>query len=137
MKKDLADFLKNLTIVNKDIVKYADEKGNIIYANINSLYASCTYLELNKSQYEQMVFQQTITPDDYNIVEVKTQTSKYEITKKEEDRFTLVDTTAKVRQVWIVANSLQFSKCFKTKEEAEKLVQEIEDYIENNNKIND
>lgn len=137
MKKDLTNFLENLTKINKDLIKYQDEKGNIIYAPINSLYASCTYLELNKQQYEQMVFQQTITPDEYNVIEIKTQTSKYEITKKEEDRFTLVDTTAKVRQIWIVANQLQFSKCFKTKEEAEKLVQEIEDYIETNNKTDD
>lgn len=133
MKKDLGQFLNNITKINKDLVRYEDEKGNIIYAPINALYASCTYLELNKNQYEQMVFQQTITPDDYNVIEIKTQTSKYEITKKEEDRFTLVDTTAKVRQVWIVANQLQFSKCFKTKEEAEKLVKEIEKYIETNN----
>lgn len=133
MKKDLGQFLNNITKINKDLVRYEDEKGNIIYAPINALYASCTYLELNKTQYEQMVFQQTITPDDYNVIEIKTQTSKYEITKKEEDRFTLVDTTAKVRQVWIVANQLQFSKCFKTKEEAEKLVKEIEKYIETNN----
>lgn len=133
MKKDLTEFLNNLTRINEDLVKYQDEKGNIIYAPIKSLYASCTYLELNKTQYEQMVFQQTITPDDYNVIEIKTQTSKYEITKKEEDRFTLVDTTAKVRQIWVVANQLQFGKCFKTKEEAEALVQEIEAYIENYN----
>lgn len=133
MKKDLTNFIKNLTNINKELVKYQDDKGNIIYAPINALYASCTYLELNKQQYEQMVFQQQITPDDYNVIEVKTQTSKYEVTKKEEDRFTLVDTTAKVKQVWIVANQLQFSKCFKTKEEAEALVKEIEEYIETNN----
>jgi hypothetical protein len=133
MKKDLGNFLNCLTKINKELVKYEDEKGNIIYAPINALYASCTYLELNKQQYEQMIFQQTITPDDYNVIEIKTQTSKYEITKKEEDRFTLVDTTAKVRQVWVVANQLQFSKCFKTKEEAEALVKEIEKYIETNN----
>lgn len=133
MKKDLTNFIKNLTKINKELVKYQDDKGNIIYAPINALYASCTYLELNKQQYEQMVFQQQITPDEYNVIEVKTQTSKYEVTKKEEDRFTLVDTTAKVKQVWIVANQLQFSKCFKTKEEAEALVKEIEEYIETNN----
>lgn len=137
MKKDLTNFIKNLTKINKELVKYQDDKGNIIYAPINALYASCTYLELNKQQYEQMVFQQQITPDNYNVIEVKTQTSKYEVTKKEEDRFTLIDTTAKVKQVWIVANQLQFSKCFKTKEEAEALVKEIEEYIENNNQVDD
>ena len=137
MKKDLTNFIKNLKKINKELVKYQDDKGNIIYAPINALYASCTYLELNKQQYEQMVFQQQITPDNYNVIEVKTQTSKYEVTKKEEDRFTLIDTTAKVKQVWIVANQLQFSKCFKTKEEAEELVKEIEEYIENNNQVND
>lgn len=137
MKKDLTNFIKNLTKINKELVKYQDDKGNIIYAPINALYASCTYLELNKQQYEQMVFQQQITPDNYNVIEVKTQTSKYEVTKKEEDRFTLIDTTAKVKQVWIVANQLQFSKCFKTKEEAEALVKEIEEYIEINNQVDD
>ena len=84
-----------------------------------------------------MVFQQTIKDDDYNIIEIKTQVPKSEITKKEEDKFTLVDSTAKVRQVWIVANQLQFSACFKTKEEAEKLVKEVEEYIEANNQVND
>ena len=133
MKKDLNNFLKNLTKINNELVKYEDEKGNVIYAPLNALYASCTYLELNKQQYEQMVFQQTIKADDYNIIEIKTQVPKSEITKKEEDRFTLVDSTAKVRQVWIVANQLQFSGSYKTKEEALKVVKDIEEYIENNN----
>lgn len=133
MKKDLNNFIKNLTKINDELVKYQDEKGNIIYAPLNALYCSCTYLELNKTQYEQMVFQQTIKDDDYNIIEIKTQVPKSEITKKEEDKFTLVDSTAKVRQVWVVANQLQFSASFKTKEEAEKLVKEVEDYIEANN----
>lgn len=137
MKKDLNNFIKNLTKINDELVKYQDEKGNIIYAPLNALYCSCTYLELNKTQYEQMVFQQTIKDDDYNIIEIKTQVPKSEITKKEEDKFTLVDSTAKVRQVWVVANQLQFSASFKTKEEAEKLVQQIEDYIETNNKTDD
>lgn len=137
MKKDLNNFIKNLTKINDELVKYQDEKGNIIYAPLNALYCSCTYLELNKTQYEQMVFQQTIKDDDYNIIEIKTQVPKSEITKKEEDKFTLVDSTAKVRQVWVVANQLQFSASFKTKEDAEKLVQQIEDYIETNNKTDD
>lgn len=133
MKKDIKDFLKNVTKVNKEIAKYEDEKGNILYFPINSAYASCTYLELNKTQYEQMVFQQTIKADDYNIIEIKTQISKSEVTKKEEDKFTLVDSTAKVRQVWVVANQLQFTGSYKTKEEAQEVVKEIEDYIENYN----
>lgn len=137
MKKDLNNFLNNITMINKELAKYQDEKGNIIYAPLNALYCNCTYLELNKSQYEQMVFQQAIKEDDYNIIEIKTQVPKSEITKKEEDKFTLVDSTAKVRQVWIVANQLQFSACFKTKEEAEKLVKEIEDFIETNNQVDD
>lgn len=133
MKKDIRDFLKNVKRVNKDIAKYEDEKGNVIYFPINSAYASCTYLELNKSQYEQMVFQQTIEANDYNIIEIKTQVPKSEVTKKEEDKFTLVDSTAKVRQVWVVANQLQFTGSYKTKEEAYKIVKEIEEYIENYN----
>lgn len=133
MKKDINKFLNNIKKINKDIVKYEDEEGNVIYAPLNALYASCTYLELNKTQYEQMVFQQTIKDDDYNIIEIKTQVPKSEITKKEEDKFTLVDSTAKVRQVWIVANQLQFSGSYKTKEEALKVVKDIEEYIENNN----
>ena len=133
MKKDINKFLNNLKKINKDIVKYEDEEGNVIYAPLNALYGSCTYLELNKTQYEQMVFQQTIKDDDYNIIEIKTQVPKSEITKKEEDKFTLVDSTAKVRQVWIVANQLQFSGSYKTKEEALKVVKDIEEYIENNN----
>ncbi len=132
MKKDINKFLNNLKKIDKDIVKYEDEEGNVIYAPLNALYASCTYLELNKTQYEQMVFQQTIKDDDYNIIEIKTQVSKSEITKKEEDKFTLVDSTAKVRQVWIVANQLQFSGSYKTKEEALKIVKDIEEYILNN-----
>ena len=132
MKKDINKFLNNLKKIDKDIVKYEDEEGNVIYAPLNALYASCTYLELNKTQYEQMIFQQTIKDDDYNIIEIKTQVPKSEITKKEEDKFTLVDSTAKVRQVWIVANQLQFSGSYKTKEEALKIVKDIEEYILNN-----
>lgn len=133
MKKDIREFLKNIKKINKDLVKYEDKEGNIMYIPLNQMYCSCAYLELNKKQYEQAVFNGTVAKDDYNIIEIKTQVPKSEITKKEEDKYTVVDSTAKVRQVWLVANQLQFTGSFKTKEEAEKIVKEVEDYIETNN----
>lgn len=125
MNKDLRDFIKHIEI-NEDMCKYQDEKGNVLYTKKEALFSNCSYIELTKDKYEQAKFQGTVKEDNYNIIEIDQPISKYEITKKEEDKFILTNKKVKVRQVWIVSNSLGFMTSFKNKEEALKLVEDIE-----------
>lgn len=125
MNKDLREFIKH-TGINEGMCKYQDEKGNVLYTKKEALFPNCSYIELTKDKYEQAKFQGTVKEDDYNIIEIDQPISKYEITKKEEDKFILTNKKVKVRQVWIVSNSLGFMTSFKNKEEALKLVEDIE-----------
>ena len=49
---------------------------------------------------------------------------KYEITKREKDKGTIIDTEVEVSKVWFVKNGIQMSKAYNNKEEALKYVKE-------------
>ena len=50
---------------------------------------------------------------------------KYEVTKKEEDKYTIINSKVKVYKIWNVSNGLGFKKSFTNKEDAMKLYTEI------------
>ena len=50
---------------------------------------------------------------------------KYEATKKEEDKYTIINSKVKVHEIWNVSNGLGFKKSFNNKEDAMKLYTEI------------
>lgn len=130
MTKDLKKFYENIEIQNKELAIYKDEQGNYTILPTGSLLVSVDYNELNKQQYDIAVFNQDI-PKDFisNIIKVKKAVSKFDITHKEEDRFTLVEKEEDARQVWFVMNNLKIKKAFNKKEDALKLAEEINSKI--------
>lgn len=118
MEKDLINFNKNIEFLNKEYVEYKDEKGNVGIFPILSMICSCSYLELDKIEYDKMKFEMQITDEDYNIINVKRPSSKFARTKKEEDRFIIEEKEVAVRQVWLVKNNAGAFKCFTNKKEA-------------------
>lgn len=129
MEKDLIKFYNNISFINKEIAKYVDEKGNAQLIAIGQLLCNCTYNELDKEQMKQAKFSGLVEDGEYNIIDVKRPVSKYEITKDKKDMYTLTDKQIKASQVWVVQNSLKVSKSFNNKEEALKVMDEI------NNKV--
>jgi len=127
MTKDLEKFYNEcITILDENLTEYKDEKGNYSILPTAGILVSVDYNELNKQQYDVAVFNQDI-PKDFKatITKVKKAVCKYDITHKEEDRFTLVEKEEDVRQVWFVMNNLKIKKAFNKKEDALELAEKI------------
>ena len=127
MEKDLIKFNDNIEVINKDISKYEDEKGTMFICNTIGLIAKVEALELSKEELKMKIFEGEIDDLDYQIENVKITVSKYSLTKKEEDKFTIVDSEVAVRKVYNVSNGVKIHKSFINKEDALKLAKEIND----------
>jgi hypothetical protein len=129
MEKDLCKFNKNISILNKDLSKYEDEKGNLFIFNTINAIVKVDYLELTKEEYQVAKFQSKIEDLDYNIINIKKPIPKNEITGKDEDKFTITEKEVAIRQVWNVSNPYGAYKSFTNKEEATGLAEEINNEI--------
>lgn len=130
MEMDLIKFNDLVEVINKDLSLYRDnEKGMMFYLNTVQLLTRVEPLELDKSQYEIALFEKKIDKLDYKEETIERPTPKNRITKRDEDKYTLVMENVKVKKVYNVANALNVKKSFVDKEEAMKYAETI------NNKI--
>ena len=132
MKDNIIEFMNKVEMLSKEISIYKDEEKGIIFPlNTVNLLARVDYLELDKQEYTVAKFQNKIEDLSYTIEEIERPVPKNEITKKEEDKFTITNKKVSVRKVWNVKNGAEVIKSFTKKEDAIKLVEEI------NNKVLD
>lgn len=132
MKDNIIEFMNKVEMLSKEISIYKDEEKGIIFPlNTVNLLARVDYLELDKQEYTVAKFQNKIEDLSYTIEEIERPVPKNEITKKEEDKFTITNKKVSVRKVWNVTNGAGVIKSFTKKEDAIKLVEEI------NNKVLD
>lgn len=130
MEKDLCKLDDKIYIINKEFSEYEDkEKGVKFPFNTVNLLTRVDLLELTKEEYQVAKFQQKIEDLDYKIENIKRAVPKNEITKKDEDKFTITEKEIAVRKVWNVSNTLGAFKSFTNKEDALKLSKEINDKI--------
>lgn len=130
MLNDIKEFMEKIIIKGKEFSIYNDEEKGVIFPfNTIHLLARLDYMELDKEQYISAKFQKKIEDLEYNIINVKKPVPKNEITGKDEDKTTIVEKEVAVRQVWNVSNSLGAFKSFTDKDEAIKLVNEINNMI--------
>lgn len=124
---EIESFYKNLYYEKEyDCYYLYDEKGNFSilslakeYEKLAVLLCGCQYLELEDNQLAQLKFEQKIGKSQkFKTAVVNKPTAKSYVTKREEDRFTIVDRKVKVHQVWLVSNGLKLTKAFDNKEEA-------------------
>lgn len=128
VNENLKEFMENVTIINKDMSEYYNKEKGVKYIIPNSyLFVRADYLELTNEEVKRERFNQTINkePKEFNIIESTRPVSKYETTKREEDKYTIIDGKIKVNQVWVVANGMKYKQTFNNKEDALKLVDEI------------
>ena len=130
MQDNILEFNKKIEIINRDYSIYRDEEKGIVFPfnTVNAL-ARIDYMELSKEEYDKAKFEMKIDDLEYNIIETTRPQSKFYLTKKESDKYTIVDSKVKVRQVWNVSNGLGIHKSFTNKEEAIKLTDEINKVI--------
>lgn len=132
MERDLIKFNKNITKVTKEIAKYEDEKGNYMLIPTGQLLCNVEYMELDEISYKKALFEMIIDKDvEYNKITITKPVDKYTKTKNEKDKGTIIDAEVEVSQVWVVKNGLGLTKAFNVKEEALKLVEELNNkYLE-------
>lgn len=130
---DLEEFMKNITIEDKNFSQYEDIKGNYFELNTVQLITRVDYLELETekigktgaSEYEQALFSQKINDLKYNKKNIKKKVPKSEITGKKEDMYIITENKTEVVEVWNVSNPYGAFKSFTDKKEALKLAKEI------------
>lgn len=130
MERNLSKFMKNITIKNKDIAVYEDEEGNLFNVNTIKLLASVEVMKLPKQEYKKAVFEQRIDDLEYTDTVVKVPIPKNTITKKEEDKFTLVEKEMNAKVIYNVSNQIGLHKSFINKEEALELAKSINHLVE-------
>jgi hypothetical protein len=83
------------------------------------LLVAVDYNELNKQQWEIAKFNQDIPKDfEAEIEKIDRTVNKYDLTHKEEDKFTLTTKKEAIRKVWFVMNQFKVKKAFKDGKEA-------------------
>lgn len=126
METNLTDFMLHIKLINKDISKYEDDdKGVLFYVNTIQLLTKVENLQLSAEEYKVKRFDGSIDNLEYDIIEVDRPVSKYTITKKEEDKYTITNTKVKVRNVYNVSNAIGIHKSFIDKKEALEYAEEI------------
>nr|DAL31301.1 MAG TPA_asm: hypothetical protein [Caudoviricetes sp.] len=130
MNTNLKEFNKKVTILNKDVAQYEDEKGNLLMLPLGQLFCNVEYKEIKDEELKIFRFEKKIPKDaELNKIEITTQVDKFTVTKNNKDKGTLVDKKIEVYQVWFVRNGLNLTTSFTTKKEA------IELAVSFNNKI--
>lgn len=134
---NLEEFMKNITIENKNFSKYEDVNGTMFELNTVQLMTRVDYMELSTevvgkkgaSEYDQAIFTKTIEDLDYIDKEILKPIPKSEITGKEGDKFILTNKKINVKQIWQVSNPYGAFKSFNNKKEALKFANAINDNI--------
>ncbi len=128
VNEDLRQFMDHLSFINKDIAEYRNEETGTDYIVPTSyVWCRCDYLELTNEELKKEIFSQNINKTDlkFNYIETTRPAPKYEQTKRDEDKYTIIDAKVMANQVWVVSNGLKFKNTFNNKEDALKLLKEI------------
>ena len=128
--EQLQDFMNKLE-VNEKIAIYKNEESGLMYPiTLAHLLCRVDYLELESckkpaGELEKAKFKNIIEDKDYQLHDCEKLVPKSEITKKEEDFFTMTKKTYKGAKVWNVSNQLGIHTTYENQEDAFTLCEEI------------
>lgn len=130
----LDEFMEKVEILGKEFSIYTDEEKGVAFPlNTVHLLTRVERLELAKEEYQVAKFQKKIDDLDYKIENIKRAVPKNEITKKDEDKDTIVEKEVAVRKIWNVSNTAGAFKSFVNKNEAmeyfKKINKEVLEYL--------
>lgn len=131
-QESLKEFMKRVKIINKEIAEYENEEtGSYFMIPSSYLWCRVDYLELTNDEMKKAIFNQEIDKTDlkFNYIETTRPAPKYETTKREEDKYTIIDAKVKANQVWLVSNGLKYKQTFNNKEEALKLANKVNEKL--------
>lgn len=131
LTENLTEYMSKVTITNKDISEYKDEDNGTRYiVPTGQLLGKLDYLELTEKELETAKYKLLIDKHiDYKTTMATRPVLKSDITGKDKDKNTIIDSTVKVYQVWNVSNGLNIKQSFDNKEDAIKLYEEIKEKV--------
>ena len=126
-QESLSEFTKRVNIINKEIAEYYNEEtGSKFMIPSSYLWARVDYLELTNEELKKAIFNQEVDKiDNLKYIDTTRPAPKYESTKREEDKYTIIDAKVKANQLWLVSNGLKYKETFNNKEDAIKLADKI------------
>lgn len=126
-QESLSEFTKRVNIINKEIAEYYNEEtGSKFMIPSSYLWTRVDYLELTNEELKKAIFNQEVDKiDGLKYIETTRPAPKYESTKREEDKYTIIDAKVKANQLWLVSNGLKYKETFNNKEDAIKLADKI------------
>lgn len=131
-QESLKEFMKRVKIISKEIAEYENEEtGSYFMIPSSYLWCRVDYLELTNDEMKKAIFNQEIDKTNlkFNYIETTRPAPKYETTKREEDKYTIIDAKVKANQVWLVSNGLKYKQTFNNKEDALKLANEVNEEL--------
>lgn len=131
LTENLTEYMSKVTITNKDISEYVNEENGTRYIiPTGHLLGKVDYLELTEKELEQAKYKLLVDKHiDYKTTMSTRPVLKSDLTGKEKDKDTIVDSTIKVYQVWNVSNGLNIKQSFDNKEDAVKLYSDIKEKV--------
>ena len=132
IEERLEDFMSHVEIKNDRLAEYVNEEKGIRYPlNTPQLLCRVDKLELavgndkEKRELDIAKVKQQIEDKEYKIVDLTRIVPKSEITKKDEDMFTLTEKTFKGAIIYNVSNQIGIHNSLENQEEAFTLCEKI------------
>ena len=126
MKDELLQDFMNKLEINEKVAIYRNKENGLMYPiTLAHLLCRVDYLELDEKEINVSKFKNIITDKEYKMQDCEKLIPKSEITKKEEDYFTMTKKKYKGAKVWNVSNQLGIHTTYENQEDAFTLCEEI------------
>lgn len=126
MKDELLQDFMNKLEINEKVAIYRNKENGLMYPiTLAHLLCRVDYLELDEKEIKVSKFKNIITDKEYKMQDCEKLIPKSEITKKEEDYFTMTKKKYKGAKVWNVSNQLGIHTTYENQEDAFTLCEEI------------
>ena len=130
VNENIEVFMEKINFISKDISKYRDEEnGNCMTIGTSQLFPRLETMELTSQELKKAKFENIIDDIKYEQVEFERPVPKSEITKREEDKYTITMKKIKGYKVFNVYNALKIKKSFSNFDEAIKCYDKIDNMV--------
>lgn len=127
--KDLIEFNKNVTKLNKDIFKYEDD-NNLYYLNAGQLILRLDYNELDDDELRIAKFQNKVTKGvEFPSHKGTRKVDKSTITHNKNDQGTIIDKNVNLHSIYQVTNGLGYFTSFNDERLAKNYVNAINEKV--------
>ncbi len=117
--ENIETYMEKVNLIDKNLAEFYDEKKGTKYIMPTPhLITRVDYLELTDSELTKAKFEQKVDNLEYKTKIVERPKPKYEVTKKEEDKYTIINSKVKVHEIWNVSNGLGIKQSFDNKQDA-------------------